>query len=486
MTPACVCCVQGPGHDSSSKGGSAGIGTGRGATSNTPAQKAPLPHTLTQPVPGATGSCEDTTAVAQPTQLRVPVAVAAAQQQQPSPPAVAACTGSGQPPPPASAAVLSASARLAAAAAPASQPVAAAAAGGAAGSDVGAATAAATTPGSAQEPASAEPGILPVGLKLHLNLQELQLCGERMGPVTSIGTVDAEVVQLAGEGGNALAILCSLSNYQPQAASSSPAPWGAATEPKVVLKLPRKPDVLTAEEQKFFQEAHSVSLWREHELLRKPQLQKCKYVIDTYGFCAARAADKRLLCGFEWLPCVMLEWAEEGSLWQQVKPPNGPPAPLGVMGCRLVLSQLLFAVKAVHDAGYVHRDIKPHNILKAKPSSGRSTIYKLCDFGTALPRSQPKANERKEGTPAYIPPEQYWQASSDTWHIGKCMLALRSGAAPHKGTFEEVRDSGQYNSLEERMEEAEWGFLQKCLQANSGDRPDPLMLLSSKAYPIGM
>jgi serine/threonine protein kinase len=183
------------------------------------------------------------------------------------------------------------------------------------------------------------------------------------------------------------------------------------------------------------------------------------HIIDSYAFCAARAENKQLLAGYEWLPCIMLEWAEEGSLWEEVKPPNGPPAPLGVSRCRLVLSQLLFAVRAVHEAGYVHRDIKPHNILKAR--SGRSTIYKLCDFGTALSDSQLPANEGEEGTPAYIPPEKYWQASSDTWQIGKCLLALRSGAAPHTGTFEEVRDSGQYNSLEQPMVEAEWGFLKK-------------------------
>lgn len=327
--------------------------------------------------------------------------------------------------------------------------------------------------------------MLPVGLKLRLDLQELRLRNERVvRPVTRIRTVDAEVVRLVGEGGNGYAILCCLSNHQPQTASSSAPPWGSGPAPKVVLKVPRKPDVMTEEEQELFQEASSIALWEEHALLRKPQLQKCKYIIDSYAFCAARAQKEQLLAGYEWLPCIMLEWAEEGSLWEEVKPPNGPLAPLGVPRCRLVLSQLLFAVRAVHEAGYVHRDIKPHNILKAR--SGRSTIYKLCDFGTALLDSQLPANEGEEGTPAYIPPEQSWQASIDTWQIGKCLLALRSGAAPHTGMFEEVRDSGQYNSLEQPMAEAEWGFLKKCLQAYSGNRPYPRMLLQCGVYPLGM
>jgi serine/threonine protein kinase len=180
----------------------------------------------------------------------------------------------------------------------------------------------------------------------------------------------------------------------------------------------------------------------------------------------------------------MLEWAEEGSLWEEVKPPNGAPAPLSLMRCRLVMSQLLLAVKVVHEAGYIHRDIKPHNILKAR--SGRSIICKLCDFGTALPKSQSPANEGEEGTPAYIPPERYWQFNSDTWQIGKCLLALRSGATPHMGAFEEVRDSGQYNSLEECLVEAEWDFLEKCLEANAGHRPDPWHLLESEGYPLSM
>jgi hypothetical protein len=53
---------------------------------------------------------------------------------------------------------------------------------------------------------------------------------------------------------------------------------GLSPAPKVVLKVLRKPDVMTEEEQELFQEASSIALWEEHALLRKPQLQKCKYI----------------------------------------------------------------------------------------------------------------------------------------------------------------------------------------------------------------
>jgi serine/threonine protein kinase len=118
----------------------------------------------------------------------------------------------------------------------------------------------------------------------------------------------------------------------------------------------------------------------------------------------------------------------------------------------------------------MHRDIKPENLLMVKKDNSPGQItYKLCDFGSAAP--YPKSNEmlpndRTQGTPRYLPPEQYWQmAVSDTWQVGKCLLALRSGAQPHPGTYDEVRASGLYE-----LRDTEWEFLKRCLQYNSGNR----------------
>lgn len=86
-------------------------------------------------------------------------------------------------------------------------------------------------------------------------------------------------------------------------------------------------------------------------------------------------------------------------------------------------SEILKCVKAVHDAGVVHSDLKPANFLFVKG------VLKIIDFGISNSIAEHTINVYREsqiGTPNYMAPEALMEAgnsvergNSATWKIGK-------------------------------------------------------------------
>ena len=71
-----------------------------------------------------------------------------------------------------------------------------------------------------------------------------------------------------------------------------------------------------------------------------------------------------------------------------------------------LISQIAFGLQAAHEAGVVHRDIKPKNIFLAETPTG--TVWKVLDFGVSksLWRSGTLTRGGVVGTPNYMSPEQ--------------------------------------------------------------------------------
>ncbi|MGD8747367.1 MAG: protein kinase [Balneolaceae bacterium] len=102
-----------------------------------------------------------------------------------------------------------------------------------------------------------------------------------------------------------------------------------------------------------------------------------------------------------------------------------------------IASQIAEGMKAAHDKGVIHRDIKTRNIML-----DRNGKIKIMDFGLA--RIQDEAHITKAGTTlgttAYMSPEQLAGEEagiqSDIWSFGVVLYELFTGELPFQGVYE--------------------------------------------------
>jgi len=118
---------------------------------------------------------------------------------------------------------------------------------------------------------------------------------------------------------------------------------------------------------------------------------------------------------------------------------TGPMDERDVLG---IFWQILSAARAMHDAGVVHRDLRPRNVcLEFK--DGHPPVVKLIDFAAAkfMRENHPDADEEPPypvGAHRYMAPEQHRGEVTGPWvdiyAIGMMLHAALVGELPEPGT----------------------------------------------------
>jgi DNA-binding beta-propeller fold protein YncE len=115
--------------------------------------------------------------------------------------------------------------------------------------------------------------------------------------------------------------------------------------------------------------------------------------------------------------------------------------PLGPAHAARVAAQLGDALDAIHHAGYVHRDVKPQNVMLDRAGH----VY-LLDFGLAkhaLATAGPTRSDQWVGTLDYVAPEQIRgepaDARADVYALGGVLYFMLTGQVPFERDGDEAK-----------------------------------------------
>src|SRR5438034_2992181 len=133
-------------------------------------------------------------------------------------------------------------------------------------------------------------------------------------------------------------------------------------------------------------------------------------------------------------PFLVLDFAPNGSLRQ--RHPRGTQLPLNTIVS--YVRQIAEGLQHAHDEKFIHRDVKPENMLL-----GRRNDVLLSDFGIAdiAQSSRYQSTQEAAGTAAYMAPEQIQgkaRPASDQYALGIVVYEWLSGDRPVRGSFTEV------------------------------------------------
>jgi serine/threonine-protein kinase len=136
-------------------------------------------------------------------------------------------------------------------------------------------------------------------------------------------------------------------------------------------------------------------------------------------------------------PFIVMELLEGESLAERLLRVKRMRAPVVAQ----IISQIARALAKAHEAGLIHRDLKPDNILITRNDD--EELVKVLDFGIAkwLGASHQSSGTlagQMLGTPAYMSPEHFANSANidhraDLWGLGVIAFECLTGTRPFQG-----------------------------------------------------
>jgi WD40 repeat protein len=142
--------------------------------------------------------------------------------------------------------------------------------------------------------------------------------------------------------------------------------------------------------------------------------------------------------------------------------------PLELSEAREIASQFLAGLEAVHEAGLVHRDMKPENVMLTR--AGRVVVM---DFGIAKSVAEGQGG-LIAGTPAYMPPEQSMgqelDARADVFAAGVMLAEMTAPSGVSEFKNRQTIWKGIHQEAPEVPDTPWSGILTKAVSPNREDR----------------
>ena len=188
----------------------------------------------------------------------------------------------------------------------------------------------------------------------------------------------------------------------------------------------------------------------------------------------------------EGLPFISMEYVDGEDLATLLQRIGRLPCDKALDTARKICAGLA----AAHSRGVIHRDLKPQNIMMNR----RGEIL-ILDFGLAAIADQLEGLEARNGTPAYMSPEQLRgaevTAKSDIYALGLVLYELFTGKRPYEAASvpqlidqQEAAQPGSMSAIAADVDPSVERIIRRCLDPDPNKRPASALAVSA-ALPGG-